>query len=126
ADFGCLLRNHGGTQPGRWSADPSGRKPRARGKHVRSVSGDPMRRTGSALTPLAIGLLCVRCTGWQSAFDAGGVQALHLEHLMTFIMIVCAAVWALVVLVLIAALWRRRQVRSEPLAFNARVQHRLS
>jgi cytochrome c oxidase subunit II len=47
------------------------------------------------------------CRGWQSATDPQGPQASHLNALFWLFVVVAAIVWTLVMLVL-AALWRRR------------------
>ena len=47
------------------------------------------------------------CRGWQSATDPQGPQASQLNALFWLFVIVAAIIWALVMLVLAAALWRR-------------------
>jgi cytochrome c oxidase subunit 2 len=84
-----------------------------------------MTRLARAVAGLALALFCASCAGWQSALDPHGDQAIGLYHLMNFIMIVCAVVWALVVAALGMAL-RRRPPRAEPLAVDARIRHKMS
>jgi cytochrome c oxidase subunit II len=65
------------------------------------------------LVPLtATALALAGCRGWQSAADPQGPQASQLTMLIWLFVIVAGVIWALVMLVLAAALWRRR--RSEP------------
>ncbi|NOJ42183.1 cytochrome c oxidase subunit II [Bradyrhizobium sp. WSM 1791] len=49
------------------------------------------------------------CTGWQSAFDAQGASAISIKQLMVLMVVICSVVWALVIAVLIRALWRGRE-----------------
>jgi cytochrome c oxidase subunit II len=75
----------------------------------------------------APGFLCAGCApGWQSALDPHGVQAAHLDRLMTLIMVACAAIWLLVVATLAWAVLRRRPSRSQPLTVNERSQRRMT
>ncbi|WP_027686943.1 cytochrome c oxidase subunit II [Rhizobium leguminosarum] len=60
------------------------------------------------------------CSGNQSALDPHGPPAIHIEHLIIAITIVCAVVWLLVMTVLVWALLRKRssdsgQPRDRPL-----------
>ena len=60
---------------------------------------------------IAIALLALSgCRGWQSATDPQGASASRLNALFWLFVIVAAIIWALVMLVLAAALWRRRGV----------------
>jgi cytochrome c oxidase subunit 2 len=61
------------------------------------------------LAPLGAVLLLAGCTGWQSVFDVGGESALSLKQLIILIVAVCSAIWTLVMVALIFALWRRRE-----------------
>ncbi len=83
-----------------------------------------MKRIARAAASLAPALLCAGCSGWQSALDPHGDQAVALYGLMKFIMIVCAVVWALVMAVLLVALWRQPQ-RTDPLAVDVRTQSKM-
>lgn len=74
--------------------------------HKRSV-----RRIGVPVTATA--LVLAGCRGWQSATDPQGPQALQLDALIWLFVIVAGIIWALVMLVLVAALWRRRRL-TEP------------
>ena len=52
------------------------------------------------------------CGGnWQSALDVYGTAAISLKHLIVLIVAVCSVVWMLVMVALIAALWRSRDGR---------------
>jgi cytochrome c oxidase subunit II len=48
------------------------------------------------------------CSGWQSVTDPRGPQASHLNALFWLFVITSAVIWTLVMLVLGAAMWRRR------------------
>jgi len=53
------------------------------------------------------------CAGnWQSALDVYGTAATSLKQLIILIVAVCSMVWMLVMIALIAALWRRRDARA--------------
>ena len=63
----------------------------------------------AALASLGIaGLLLTGCTGFQSVLDAQGPSAVHLKYLILGIIAICTAVWLAVMIVLGAALTRRR------------------
>lgn len=67
------------------------------------------------------------CTsGWQSVLDAHGSEALGLRHLIDLFAVVCAAVWVLVMLALIAALWRRRPANQHEASPASRSERRLT
>jgi cytochrome c oxidase subunit 2 len=59
-------------------------------------------------------LLLTGCEGRQSVLDANGAGAITLKQLIVGIIAVCTIVWALVVIVLIRALTRRRGETSAP------------
>jgi cytochrome c oxidase subunit 2 len=61
-----------------------------------------------ALLALLPSLLLTGCGGWQSALDVHGHAAISLKQLIVLIVSVCSLVWALVMIALIFALWRRR------------------
>jgi cytochrome c oxidase subunit 2 len=67
-----------------------------------------MKRIGH-MSCLAAALLSAGCQNSQSALDVHGTSALELRHLILLFVVVCSAVWLAVVLVLMRALWRRRQ-----------------
>ncbi len=71
-------------------------------------------------------LVCAGCSGWQSALDPHGFPALTLNALIWFIVVVCTAVWLLVMLVLAHALWRWRPERAQPFAIDAGIEHRMT
>lgn len=75
---------------------------------------------------VAFPLLCAGCSGWQSALDANGTQAIHLKDLIWLFMAVCTAVWVLVVVVLAVALWRRRASRPRVVEPEAAQERRLT
>lgn len=59
-------------------------------------------------------LVAAGCTGRQSALDPQGLSSAAIYQLILFIMIVCACVWLLVMIVLIAAIWRGRREKAAP------------
>jgi cytochrome c oxidase subunit 2 len=68
------------------------------------VSGNSHR----LLLALAPTLLLAGCTGWQSALDTHGASAISLKQLILLTVAICSIVWALVMMVLVFALWRGR------------------
>ena len=66
-----------------------------------------------SILAVATALVLTGCRGWQSATDPHGAQASQLNALIWLFVIVATTIWALVMLVLAAALWRRRSP-SEP------------
>jgi len=74
---------------------------------------------------MAMPLLLSGCSGWQSVLDAQGGPAQRLEQLILWIVVVCAAVWLIVVAVLAGALLRRRAPSGDPLALDARRERRM-
>jgi cytochrome c oxidase subunit 2 len=71
-------------------------------------------------------LLCSACSGSQSALDPHGNPALALYGLIKLIVIVCTAVWLLVMAVLGCTLWWPGAERPQPLAIDSRAQHRMT
>src|ERR1700709_2136765 len=65
-----------------------------------------LRRIPSSMSALFC-ILCSGCQGWQSAMDPAGPQSRHLTQLFWIFLIVCGAIWGLVLITLTAALWRR-------------------
>lgn len=61
-----------------------------------------------SILAVATALVLTGCRGWQSATDPHGAQASQLNALIWLFVIVATTIWALVMLVLAAALWRRR------------------
>jgi cytochrome c oxidase subunit II len=84
------------------------------------------RSIGRGLLSLLPALVLAGCGGWQSVIDAHGAPALSLKHLILLIVATCSVVWALVMVVLLLALWRRRMVRNLPLALEPRSQRRMT
>jgi cytochrome c oxidase subunit 2 len=66
------------------------------------------------LLPTLACLLLAGCGGWQSVLDAHGASALSLKQLIVLIVAICSLVWTLVMVALIAALWRGRRESSRP------------
>ncbi|KAA2211264.1 cytochrome c oxidase subunit II [Teichococcus oryzae] len=64
------------------------------------------------------------CSGWQSALDPRGSTAEELHGLFWLFTITCTAVWGAVLLVLAAALWRRRHPAGISEAQQARSERR--
>lgn len=85
-----------------------------------------MRRFAGRLLLTSAVLACAGCRseGGQSALDAHGSQAHTLLRLMSAFTWVCGAVFALVVLVLAASLFRRRLTLEPPSRPDARSQRR--
>src|SRR5215210_3499797 len=59
------------------------------------------------------------CSGWQSALDPQGPEATHLAELIWIFTAVCAAVWLLVMIALLAGVMRRRDPQQDPLAVRS-------
>ncbi len=70
----------------------------------------PLHRT----LPLLAAAPLAGCENWQSALQTHGAAAISLKHLIIFIVAVCSIVWALVMVAMIHALWRRREVWRAP------------
>src|SRR4051812_48858799 len=83
-------------------------------------------RTAARLRALIPALALAGCTGWQSAIDVHGASAISLKHLIVLIVATCSVVWALVIVALIAALWRRREARDSPIALDPRRQRAMT
>jgi cytochrome c oxidase subunit 2 len=81
------------------------------------------QRTAFGLAPL---LMLGGCKGWQSALDVHGASAINIKQLILLIVVVCSVVWAMVMVALIFALWRRRGQRERPLGVNPRTERRLT
>ncbi|MDK4743682.1 cytochrome c oxidase subunit II [Rhizobium sp. CNPSo 3464] len=77
-------------------------------------------KPGVAVFVLSAAILIAGCNGAQSALNAEGAAAVQLKHLIIAIVIVCSAVWALVMIVLILALLRSRTQRQSPSAASER------
>jgi cytochrome c oxidase subunit 2 len=82
-------------------------------------------RTTARLRTLTPALALTGCTGWQSAIDVHGASAISLKHLIVLIVATCSVVWALVMVALMVALWRRRETRDSPMALDPRRQRRM-
>jgi cytochrome c oxidase subunit 2 len=78
------------------------------------------------LLALASSLMLGGCTGWQSALDVHGASAINLKRLIFLIVVVCSVVWALVMSVLIFALWRNRSGRGQPLRVDPDAERRMT
>src|SRR5438045_2855932 len=83
-------------------------------------------RATARLRALIPALALAGCTGWQSAIDVHGASAISLKHLIVLIVATCSLVWALVIVALIVALWRRREARESPIALDPRRQRRMT
>jgi cytochrome c oxidase subunit 2 len=68
---------------------------------------------GSGVSVTTLSLSLAGCRGWQSVADPHGPQASQLNALIWLFVVVAVVIWTLVMLVLAAALWRRRRP-SEP------------
>lgn len=78
--------------------------------------------TGARWLGLLPLLLLTGCSGWQSVLEPRGSAAEELHGLFWLFTITCTAVWGAVLLVLAAALWRRRRPAME--AQQARSERR--
>jgi cytochrome c oxidase subunit 2 len=58
--------------------------------------------------------------------DAHGASAISLRHLIILIVTACSLVWMLVMIALIAALWRGRRERTRPTDLDPQVERRMS
>jgi cytochrome c oxidase subunit II len=76
---------------------------------------------------LAIAATCVlaSCTGWQSSFNAQGVQSEEIKRIIMIFIAVSIVVWIAVMLVLLFSLIRRRSLRAQPLDFHETFEHRV-
>jgi cytochrome c oxidase subunit 2 len=75
-----------------------------------------VNRSCVRLLPALACLLLANCGGWQSVLDAHGASAFSLKQLIILIVAICSLVWTLVMVALIAALWRGRRATSRPMA----------
>ena len=73
----------------------------------------------------AAALMLTACSGWQSAIDVQGAPAISIKQLIILIVAVCSAVWAMVMAVLIRALWQRREPRGRPADLDPRTDRRI-
>jgi cytochrome c oxidase subunit 2 len=80
---------------------------------------------GLALASAAL-LTLSACTGRQSALDVHGAAAINLKQLILLIVVICSIVWALVMIALISALWRKRDRRERPSSIDPATEHRLT
>jgi cytochrome c oxidase subunit 2 len=71
-------------------------------------------------------MLLSGCAGWQSALDAHGASATSLKQLIVLIVVVCSIVWALVMVALILAVFRRRDRDRQPPRLNAGTERRMA
>ncbi len=83
-----------------------------------------MKRLGPVVCGMAWLLVLQGCAGWQSALDPKGPAAGELAWLIWFFTGLCAVVWVLVMVALVAPLMMRSPARSEPLALDAGAEHR--
>lgn len=73
---------------------------------------------------VAVPLLAASCSSWQSALDPHGPDARNVRDLIWLFVIVASIVWAVVVLALAGALWRRRLAGQEGPAVSPDGEHR--
>lgn len=69
-------------------------------------------KAGAAVFLFLSTILIAGCNGAQSALNAEGAAAVQLKHLIIGIVVVCCAVWALVMFALVLALLRARTSRA--------------
>lgn len=84
-----------------------------------------IRRVARSTVTLLLMASLTGCSGQQSVLDARGDAALHLQHLITVIMVVCGLVWIGVAAVLLWALARRRAPRAVPLELDPQQEQRM-
>jgi cytochrome c oxidase subunit 2 len=77
------------------------------------------------LVTLAAPLLLSGCSGWQSVLDVHGESAISLKHLIILVVAVCSVIWALVMVALIFALWRRRERFEGSIVPNPSMERRM-
>jgi cytochrome c oxidase subunit II len=75
---------------------------------------------------LALAALLAGCSGWQSALDVHGASAISLKQLIVMIVVVCSIVWALVMVALILAVFRRRDRDRPPPRPEAGTERRMA
>jgi cytochrome c oxidase subunit 2 len=75
---------------------------------------------------IVLSLLLAGCAGSQSALDVHGASAISLKQLIILIVAVCSVVWALVMVVLIFAIWRRREEGERPLLPDSGTERRMT
>lgn len=80
----------------------------------------------SRFVPLMSCLLLANCGGRQSALNPHGTSAIHLKQLIILIVGACSLVWMLVMVVLIAALWRAWRERTKPTDIDPHVERRMA
>lgn len=83
-------------------------------------------RVQNVTVTMAVAALLTGCSGWQSALDAHGASAISLKQLIVLIVSVCSIVWALVMVALILAVFRRRDRSSPPSRPNAGTERRMA
>ena len=79
-------------------------------------------KAGAAVFLLLPAILIAGCNGAQSALNAEGAAAVQLKHLIIGIVVVCCAVWTLIMIVLVLALLRARTPRESP---NSETERRM-
>jgi cytochrome c oxidase subunit II len=79
-----------------------------------------------ALAAIFVAVALAGCQGWQSALDPRGPKAGAIADLFWIFLGVCTVVWALVVIFLSVAIWRRRGERPDPLVTNTAQEQRIT
>jgi cytochrome c oxidase subunit II len=64
------------------------------------------------------------CQGWQSALDTHAAESTEIKHLFFVFLGVAVAVWTAVMVMLVAALLRRRAQRPDPLDIDTNTERR--
>lgn len=62
--------------------------------------------------------LCSGCSGWQSMMVAKGPSAEAIGDLFLIFLVILAAVWVAVAVMLMLAVWRKHEARPDPLPIN--------
>ncbi len=77
------------------------------------------------LAPAAV-LMLAGCAGWQSVIDVQGASAISIKQLIILFVAVCSVVWAMVMAVLIRALWQEREERGRPADLDPQTERRMT
>ena len=85
-----------------------------------------IRKLQGLASGLAAPLMLGGCAGWQSALDVHGAAAINLKQLILLIVVICAIVWALVMIALILALRRNRGQEAKAAAVDPATERRMT
>jgi len=77
------------------------------------------------LWQFALPLACAGCSGWQSALQPEGSDAADLDRLFQIFLLICGAIWLLVMLALLLSLLRHRKASGNPWERDAAGERRI-